>query len=604
MVLASRVSWKATSRSKFHPAVLCVSLFLMIQFLGLGSAAAATTHYIAANGSDSNNGTSKTTPWLHAPGMPNCSGTCASYTPQAGDKFIFRGGDTWHFGNSGLSPYTGGTWDVHSWSGTSAATCMFEGTQTGCIYYGVDQTWFSGASWVRPILTGDNSTSTSYVGSCSYQTGVNNILVEMTTSYTILDNFELTGICTQRTTGDTNAGSDDFIYIANSGIAGTGMAFLENLYIHGWTSTSGAGTGNNTIACSVFGGAGYNSLQTIDHVVIDGADSKPGACGWGVFPSFYHFRDSMVRYITQGVGQWCHDIHDNIFEHIYNPDVPTHGNVLECNSESDGTASGQPANTPNVFYNNIMRHLDPAFAPAGQVGWWFCPNNITDYWYNNLQYDTGGYGDGNMWAIAGTLQYGGCTGTGTQKMFNNTLSGTIQPCYESGSSNNQGGFLTVLNEHLINTPFDGSSSGHTTPCVGANDASNVSQTWAQGNAQGYMSGSAGTADSDTCANESTKPCSPTLASDSTVATGKNEQAYCTTLAGYSTEPAISTDAANACKYGTTDGCAYNTSTHAMVCPAQTSVARPVSTAWDAGAYAYLGQGSSPNPPTGLSALVQ
>ena len=364
MVSAGTVSWRATSRTKVHPAILCVSLFLMIQLLGLGSAAAATTHYIAGNGSDSNNGTSTATPWLHAPGMPNCSGTCASYTPQGGDKFILRGGDTWHFGNSGASPYTGGTWDVHNWYGTSAASCMFEGTQTGCIYYGVDKTWFFGTSWARPILTGDNSTSTSYVGSCSHQSGAYNQLLNITTNYVIVDNFELTGICTQRTTGDTNAGSDDFIYIANSGIAGTGMAFLENLYIHGWTSTSGAGTGNNTIACSVFGGAGYNSLQTIDHVVIDGSDSKPGACGWGVFPSFYHFRDSMIRYITQGVGQWCHDIHDNIFEHIFNPDVPTHGNVLECNSESDGTAAGQPANTPNVFYNNIMRHLDPAFASS------------------------------------------------------------------------------------------------------------------------------------------------------------------------------------------------------------------------------------------------
>src|ERR1039457_6529579 len=131
----------------FRLGVLGICLLLMIASVGLGTAEAATTHYIAANGSDSNNGTSTTTPWLHAPGMPNCTGTCASYTPQAGDKFIFRGGDTWHFGNSGASPYTGGTWDVHNWFGTSAATCMYEGTQTGCIYYGVDLTWFSGASW-------------------------------------------------------------------------------------------------------------------------------------------------------------------------------------------------------------------------------------------------------------------------------------------------------------------------------------------------------------------------------------------------------------------------------------------------------------------------
>lgn len=590
------------TRIGFHPVVLQIAL-LIILFVGWGTAAAATTHYIAANGSDSNNGTSKTTPWLHAPGMPSCSGNCASYTPASGDSIIFRGGDTWHFGNSGLSPSTGGTWDLHNWLGTSAATCMYEGSQTGCIYYGVDVTWFSGASFVRPILTGDNPTSTTAVGSCTYQTGANNRIVDIPTNYVILDNFEVTGLCTSRVTGDTNAGSDDFIYIRNSGIAGTGMALLENLYIHGWTSTSVAGTANNTIACSVIGGAGFNSLQSIDHVVIDGVDSDPGACAWGVFPSFYHMRDSMIRYVTQGVGQWCHDIHDNIFEHIYNPNVPTHGNVLECNNESDGTAAGQPQNTPNVWYNNIMRHLDSAFAPAGQVGWWFCPNAITDYWFNNLQYDTGGYGDGNMWAIAGTLSYPTCTGTGTQKMFNNTLSGVLQPCYESGSSNSQGGYLTVLNEHLINTPFDTSTTGHTTPCVGVADATNIAQTWTSSTSQGYTVSGGGTADATTCANDTT-PCAPVSGAGVSVGVGGNHQAYCTALAGFSSETAIGTDAANACKYGTTDGCSYDVGTHAMVCPAREATPRSMTAAWDAGSYSYMGQGSSPNAPTGLAALVQ
>src|SRR5580693_2586060 len=132
------------------------------------SVAQAGTFYIAANGSDSNSGTSKSAPWQHAPGMPKCVATCAAHTPAPGDSFIFRGGDTWHFGNSGASPYTGGTWDLYSWWGT-AATCQYEGTTSGCLYYGVDQTWFSGASWTRPILTGDNPTSTSLVSSCAYQ---------------------------------------------------------------------------------------------------------------------------------------------------------------------------------------------------------------------------------------------------------------------------------------------------------------------------------------------------------------------------------------------------------------------------------------------------
>src|SRR4029077_14620960 len=74
------------------------------QFAGGAPPPPRPTYYIAANGSDSNNGTSKTTPWLHAPGMANCTGTCASTTPQPGDSFIFRGGDIWHMQNSTATP--------------------------------------------------------------------------------------------------------------------------------------------------------------------------------------------------------------------------------------------------------------------------------------------------------------------------------------------------------------------------------------------------------------------------------------------------------------------------------------------------------------------
>ena len=74
---------------------------------------------------------------------------------------------------------------------------------------------------------------------------------------------------------------------------------------------------------------------------------------------------------------------------------------------------------------------------------------------------------------------------------------------------------------------------------------------------------------------STTPCAPTSNTNSTVGAGGNHQAYCTTLAGFSSEAAIGTDAANACQLGTTDGCAYNATSHTMSCPAQTAVARPL-----------------------------
>src|SRR5579871_308349 len=87
--------------------IISSAFFALILALVLVRDASATTYYIAANGSDSNSGTSKTSTWTHAPGMKNCTAICASTVPKPGDQFIFRGGDTWHFGNSSASPYVG-----------------------------------------------------------------------------------------------------------------------------------------------------------------------------------------------------------------------------------------------------------------------------------------------------------------------------------------------------------------------------------------------------------------------------------------------------------------------------------------------------------------
>jgi hypothetical protein len=551
-------------------------------------------YFIAASGSDTNNGTSETTPWLHAPGMPNCTSTCAGVSPTAGNGFIFRGGDTWHFGKSSASPYTGGTWNLTNTAG-NPSTCVYEGTQTGCIYYGVDTTWYNSsncAAWCRPILNGDNPTSATTVSSCAYQIGSSNQMVYQGAGsgyYNILDNFEMLGLCTSSATGG-NTNANVYVQDGGSGITAQGVLFQTNLYIHGWTATTTAGTGSEALACVIFSG-GNQSLHVMDRIVVDGSDSNPGVCAWATFPSFYHFRDSIIRYATQGVGQWCHDIHDSIFEHFYAPNVPTHGNILECNDDSPGNAPGQPQNTPNVFYNNVVRHDDPSFVSGGEVHLWFCPEGVPEYWFNNLMYDVG---SGNDWDYAGAPTYS-CTNTGGQYMFNNTLVDVVQTCYISTVSHG-GKYLTISNEHLINTPLD---TG-TTACTGYNSATNVAMTDAAAITQGYLLSSGGTANADTCANDGTTPCTAILSTDSTITAGTNQQGYCTALASYTSEPAIGTDAANACKYGTTDGCSYNTMSHTMICPsAWQAVKRPATTAWDSGAYQF----SSVSPPTNGAATV-
>jgi hypothetical protein len=95
----------------------------------------AATYYVDfSGGSDSNNGTSTATPWKRVKGMAGVTSTAASATINAADTIIFKGGVTW----TSFSP-----WNV--WGAT----------------YTVDQAWYTGGSWSRPIFD-NQSASTVY----------------------------------------------------------------------------------------------------------------------------------------------------------------------------------------------------------------------------------------------------------------------------------------------------------------------------------------------------------------------------------------------------------------------------------------------------------
>jgi hypothetical protein len=505
---------------------------------------------------------------------------------------ILRGGDTWHEGNPSASPYTGGTWDLYTWYTNAYAGnvsgCGWELANSTCLYAGVDPTWFRGSSWTRPILTGDNpaqSGSGNFVSSCAYIVPTpsgnfgHNILVSIS-AWTILDSFELTGLCVN----DSNTNLTGNTYIAGWAYGGSASAesIIVNDYMHGWTATTAAGSGSSSHPVTIISGGG-GVHQDFDKIVVDGSDSNPQEAAWAAFPWFHHMRDSLIQYVANGSGNNCHDIHDNIFQHMYYMLYDGHYNNLECNS--DYSASG----TVNVFYNNVARHFDPSFG-TGEV-FWFCPNSTPEYWFNDLEYDV----SGQPWAIAGTLQYPGCTGTGGQYWFNSLyMVNNTLPCHGSGSDQTGGAYRTIYNLQMIGTSFDGSG------CTGFSDPSNIVMSNATATSQGYTTGSPGTAlgSTNNCANDSTTPCAPVSSSNSTVGAGHNlannstipaavATTWCQKLSSYS-EPAISTDAYNACTYGTTDGCAYNSTTHAMVCPAQTAVSRNGTGAWDVGAYQMSG----------------
>jgi hypothetical protein len=504
-------------------AILAVTLFFTC-------ASFATTYYIAANGSDSNNGTSKTTPWLHAPGMTGCSANCAAKTPQGGDQFIFRGGDTWHHSASGRTPQ-GAPWSWN-WSGTSGSR----------IYIGVDKTWFSGTSWARPKINGDNPLSTSGVSNCTYDaTG----FFTMNGNFVDFDNFEMLGACWSGPSGVT------LYSVMNSP---THDNSFQNLYLHGWT--------HKTFSCSVSGGLpqgncdGANAIGVSSHgnedvnneyayMVIDGADSDPLSGGGMVFGGF-NIHHSIFRNMSQGVvSNNTKYFHDNLVEFIQEPgDNVAHGNTFELNGSQYDM----------FFYNNLIRHIGTISTIGVNV--WLAPGGNM-YVYNNVFYDINS--SGNWFDIV--------SGTGFFFYNNTFVDGTLFT-----PSTSLGHTINIFNNHFVGATSLPIQNPGNTP---VSSITNIFQSDATASSQGYTA---------------TNNYAPTAANNATVGTGTNLTSSCSTLG-------------NALCSDTTLGVGYDTVNHAVIVPARTSSARPSSSTWDVGAYNYQTSQGAPNPPTNLTVTV-
>jgi hypothetical protein len=229
-----------------------------------------TYYYISASGSDSNDGINKNTPWLHAPGMPDCSAVCSATSPRPGDRFIFRGRETWHT-SVGLA--RGIPW-IWTWSGTSADH----------IYLGVDVTWFDGPTWGRPILDMDNPLSMARPESCSYDDSDITAVTLRNLHHVDFDGFEFTGKCW----GAIPRGAS--IFRSGSHIT------ISNSYFHGWTMTAHAGNDTHYMILGSGSGATGNIIASN---IFDGSDSSLGA--------------TLEKASGFAIYAECYDVHGNIF---------------------------------------------------------------------------------------------------------------------------------------------------------------------------------------------------------------------------------------------------------------------------------------------------
>jgi len=609
-------------------------------FTSLSSLGVTSCYYVAANGSDSNNGTTESTPWLHAPGMVNCSANCAALTPggaspPAGTGFIFRGGDTWHFGittDSAGQPASGSSM---SWNNNNV---QWGGTAAHPLYVGYDPTWFTGGSFVRPIFTGDNpicnvnvlsgtctliaqsptwtrSGLEVQVSSCLHQVvpnpsalgGNNQILTLSNVHFVIVDNFELTGLCL-----NSNDGSEGGVYISYGSLSNT--LWIFNTYVHGWSHIQwsanayppeggGAGCVNGAVCTLISGYAGSGNVGQGDilrYNVMDGSDSDPIGAGIGI-TGFQEAEYNIFRYQCQFLtrGQ-THVFHDNIIEWLWDNG---HSNVAEMGDQPTGV---------NAFYRNIFRNNGTT--GAGPQGVFIAhavvasPSDYTTYFFDNLIYNsTGeviGAGDGD----APPPQ-----NAGLGVMFNNTIEFVVGSSILGCAPATNMSPVTLVNNHWIDdiSPYSANCMAQFT----APPLTDLVQTHAQSdantaphfdqyvNAQTSRSGSP---------NQPPYANSPVASTNSTVATGTNETSgFCATIATAAMSDSALTDAANACKFGTSYALSYNATTHTVSIPSLTPVARPASAVWDKGAYQFsaslasqTSQGQAPQAPTNLQITVQ
>ncbi len=551
--------------------VILTSLICLAATEGNFVAAAAGNHYIAANGSDSNSGTAKTSPWLHAPGMPNCSATCAGYSPAAGDQFIFRGGDTWHFGDGSSATSAGGSW-VWKWNGSSGNP----------IYLGVDQTWSSGTSWVRPIISGDNALSGGFVGSCAHdESGLTTGLVYLNAvSYVTFDNFEISGVCWAARLG----GGNGMIYMPS-----TAHMIISNDYCHGWTTTTasydnfpciqgdGSPSDQNQFAFDIFDGSD-SSHAPAGSAACQYVSGVPCQSGQGIQNAAYDVHDCIFRYLSNFmVTGNTHTVHDNLFEYLYYTYASgdqQHPNVL------NNIVQGAGANV--YFYNNIMRHTyvteNVYLAVAASV---FVFNNV---FYDNMNSQFGVVPNGCFRFNASN----NANATQAAYIYNNTDDSSCQFIFDVQNSPLQpwNGTAHFENNHFIG--FSGTLSSvylckTSGTCQISDGGNEVFQTLSAANAQGYTQGN---------------NYAPTAGSNATVGAGANATTSCST---FSVDLALCS--------GTSDGTSEQNGSGGKtgMAPAIAVVARPSSGSWDAGAYYFGSAGvgaGKPNPPTALSAVVQ
>jgi hypothetical protein len=417
----------AKTKSNIHRNLAILALLILVGYVR-AALATPTIYYIDfAGGSDSNSGTSKSTPWKHAPGMPgvSCSagpGLIDCGTTHLGGsypnyQFIFKGGVTWNI-------YT--TWTIREYGTSCMSSIGCDGGPTANnVYFGVDKTWYTGSSWSRPIMNCGGSAN------CAAHPG----MLQLAPRHAIVvDNFEWTGYYWSTSHADGSFG--DCIVLPNDG----GNVEFLNHYFHGWSHgsyVSGTNGDNGKVFCGDT--QGVDATSSMHDNVADGSDTAKDSMAFA-----YGGPNYSSNYVTQVengiITAYAVGIHDNFFDNIETTadfDTTQHHNCYENNGGHN-----------ELVYNNVCQHVG-----AGTLGFWLAPCvGYTSYNFNNI-----------LWGFAAQAN-----------IIDTGLS--VGSCGEGYTTTSQGygpgGNLVMFND----TVECGPDSGPDGICVGCDDGSSHSVT--------------------------------------------------------------------------------------------------------------------------------
>jgi len=442
---------------------------------------------------------------------------------------------------------------------------------TSCIYIGVDQTWYSGGSWTRPIFNLDNPLSNGRPSSCTYDESIGGVFGSYA-NYLILDNFEETGLC-----WNTNSLSD------NMDLDGT-MVEVSNWYVHGWTFGASSTLDNKTMIAGD-STAGYALVKGL---VCDGSDASlgnsttysSGDCIGGLGVSL-EVEQSVFNHVSNGCVCGAYSVHDNLFENMYGSQGTTHTNIVE---QDNGGGNTQPY--PTYFYNNVIHDIYLG------VGVWLTPGvGDNAYIFNNVIYNN----HNNCFLVSGN----GTSGVSNYYFKNNTLDYTVGGCNfiidSQMTSNAINGTIFFQNNHGIGySPAAWSSVWGTTGTPVSQTVTDLGdetmQSEAAANAQGY-----------TTANNY----APTNSGGATVGAGANVASSCST---FSPDLALCSGTSGGVLEQSGSGgkiAVYSVGAPPRNLPADCTPIADVTGCWDVGAYLFSsGIVSQPIAPTGLVASSQ